>query len=53
MHNALATERTIELVLAAVFNIPIDLSYAERNPVHQEVSSENIHEQSLYSMQLT
>ena len=30
--NAPATERTIELVLAAVFNIPIDLSYAERNP---------------------
>ena len=28
--NAPATERTIELVLAAVFNIPIDLSYAEK-----------------------
>ena len=51
--NAPATERTIELVLAAVFSIPIDLSYAERNLVHQEVSSDNIHEQSLYSMQLT
>ena len=51
--NAPATERTIELVLAAVFNIPIDLSYAERNPAHQEVSSGNVHEQSLYSMQLT
>ena len=43
--NAPATERTIELVLAAVFNIPIDLSCAERNPAHQEVSSDNVHEQ--------
>ena len=58
--NAPATGRTIELVLAAAFNIPIDLSYAERNPVRrsdQGVSNGNIHdsdhEQSPYSMQLT